>query len=164
MANSPFNPENTVRTATYAQSLGMDERPISDLIPRRFDAGAQSWGQSFEFGATLPYACGSICCAESLIANEPRRDRQLPLGRRGSDPRHIQAWQIPGCYPATDCASPPRLRARADQGKGPAQTGRAQRQETRGPRSAAQADVRFRLLQHLALRLRQAPRRCAAPC
>ena len=53
------------------------------------------------------------------------RDRQFPLGRRGSHPRHLQARQVPGRHPAAHRPAAARLRPGADEGEGPRDAGRS---------------------------------------
>ena len=89
---------------------------------------------------------------------EPQPDRQLHLGRRGPDPRHLQARQVPGRDAAAHGAPAARLRAVAYKGEGAESPGHLQEQD-REPGSPASARLGIRLLQHLALRLREAARR-----
>ena len=84
------------------------------------------------------------------------------MGRSGSHPGQLQAGQVPGRDPAADGAPPARLRARSDQGEGARAAGRAAGAGARGTGRATLHRVRLRVLQHLALRLREAPRRRAA--
>ena len=72
--------------------------------------------------------------------NEPRRDRQLPLGRRGPDPRHLQARQVPGRHPAAHRPAPPRLRPGRHEGEG----------------AGSQAELKGKKLENLDPQLRKA--------
>ena len=94
--------------------------------------------------------------------NEPWRDRQLHLGRRGPHPRHVQARQVPGRDPAVHRPAADRLRPRPDQGEG----ARRRRTSSRTRLDNLDPQLRkasgLRLLQHVEVRLREAPRRRAA--
>ena len=90
--------------------------------------------------------------------HEPEPDRQLHLGGGGPDPRHLQARQVPGRHPAPHRAPAARLRAGPHQAEGAGGPGPVQGQ-ARQPRPPAPARLGVRLLQHVALRLREAARR-----
>src|SRR6266581_1207942 len=89
--------------------------------------------------------------------SESQRDRQLPLGCRGPYSRYIQARKVPGRHSSAHRAAAARLRARAHENQGHGNASAVQGQDRRSWRAAAQG-VGLRFLQHLALRLREAPR------
>ncbi len=104
----------------------------------------------------LPQSCRTRTETER---SEPRRDRQLSLGHCGPHPRHLQARQVPGRDPAPDRSASARLRARRHEGEDARDTSKAPRKGPPEPRAGSPHSFRLRLLQHLAVRLREAPRR-----
>ena len=96
-----------------------------------------------------------------LAHGQSRRNRLLHLECRRPDPRLVQARPLPGRDPAVHRSAAYRLRPRPDQAEGPRHVQQAQGQ-ARQPRPAALQGVRVRVLQHVEVRLREAPRRATA--
>ena len=131
--------------------------------PRRACSGCGRVPRACRNGTREPRDVDSSICIgrpaiPATLRHEPQRDHELHLGRRGPDPRHLQARQVSGRDPAAHGAAPARLRSGSHEAEGVGRPREVPGQD-RGPPGPASASLRFRVLQHVALRLREAARR-----